>query len=188
MTIYTIGHSNHPLEKFIEILHRFEIQIVVDVRSNPYSKYHPQFNYSVFKKSISNAGFTYEYIGDKIGGIYSDPDVQFIDGGVDYSKIASFQKFINGIDHLIHLSERYPHIVIMCAEKDPYFCHRFALISHALSKKDVITHHIIGEGTDTISNYELEDKMWSEYGRKYTLDELYAHHNWKLFHEGEESP
>ena len=173
---------------YMRYLHTFNIQLLVDVRSIPYSKYNPQFNYGGFKKSMANACFAFEYLGDKIGGKYSDPDVCFIDGGVDYSKVACLQKFIRGIDQLIHLSEMHPHIVIMCAEKDPYFCHRFALISRALSKKNVITHHILTEGSDTISNSEFENKMRSEYGSTNTLDELYSHHNRRMFHKGEYSP
>lgn len=182
MTIYTIGHSNHSIQTFLGFLHRFDIKLLVDVRSNPYSKYHPQFTYDVFKMHLNNENFTYQYSGDKIGGIYPGNDLQFIDGGVDYSKVECLQTFVDGIDHLIQLSNEYTDLVIMCAEKDPYYCHRFVLISHALSKKGVITEHILPEESDIISNARLEDKMKSEYGSKYPLDELYSHHNWVMFH------
>jgi len=182
LTIYTIGHSNHQLEVFFGFFQTFDIQLLVDIRSVPYSKYHPLFNYDSLKENVTLEGFAYQYLGDKIGGKYSDGNVQFIDGGVDYSKVASLQKFVDGIDDLIKLSHEYTNIVLMCVEKDPFFCHRFALISHALSKKSIITKHILSKEGDVMSNPELEDKMRSEYGPDYSLDELYSHHNWVLFH------
>ncbi len=182
MTIYTIGHSNHQLKTFLGLLHKFEIQLLVDVRSNPYSKYNPHFTYGFLKERVIQEDIAYLYLGNTIGGKYSDSNVQFIDGGVDYSKVACLLKFINGIDHVIQVSNEHAHIVMMCAEKDPYFCHRFVLISHALSKKGIITHHILSEKGDTIQNDELEEKMRLEYGKNYSYDELYSHHNWVLFH------
>ena len=125
--------------------------------------------------------FAYQYAGDTIGGKYADPDLQFSDGGVDYSKVERLSKFVDGIDHLIRLSTGHVNPVLLCAEKDPYFCHRFALISHALSKKGIITRHILYEGSSTVSNTGLEDIMRSEYGEHVSLDELYSHHNRYLF-------
>lgn len=182
MTMYTIGHSNHPIQTFLDFLHRFHIQLLVDVRSNPYSRYHPQFNYDVFKISVNNENVIYHYGGDKIGGNYSDNNLQFTDGGVDYSKVECSQKFSQGIDHLIQLGVKHTNVVIMCAENDPFFCHRFGLISHALSKKNIITEHILPKEKDTLTNVELENKMRSAYGEMYSLDELYVHHNWIMFH------
>lgn len=183
MTIFTIGHSNHPIQIFLGFLHYFTIQLLVDVRSNPYSKYHPQFTYDTLKKYLTAEDYLYIYLGDKIGGIYPDNNLQFIDGGVDYSKVESLQKFRVGIDQLIHLSNEYENLAIMCSEKDPYFCHRFVLISHVLSKKGIITHHILPGASNTISNVELEDRMRSDYGSNCSLDEVYSHHNRVMFHE-----
>ena len=42
MTIYTIGHSNYPEEKLIDMLKNYNIDTVVDIRGTPYSKYNVQ--------------------------------------------------------------------------------------------------------------------------------------------------
>jgi uncharacterized protein (DUF488 family) len=182
MTIFTIGHSNYSLQDFFGFLHRFDIHLLVDIRSNPYSKYHPHFTYTLFKKSLEDEHFTYQYLGDKIGGKYSDPNLQFIDGGVDYAKVESLLIFRDGINLLVQLNNDYANIAIMCGEKDPYFCHRFTLISHALSKKSIVTYHILPEDIDAISNVVLEDKMRFDYEGINSIDELYSHHNWVMFH------
>jgi hypothetical protein len=158
---------------------------LIDIRSIPYSRYHSQFNYDTFKENVIKEGFAFLYLGDKIGGKYSESDMQFIDGGVDYTKVACSEKFIEGINELIKLSQINENIVLMCVEKDPYFCHRFALISQALSKKNIIANHILPGEKISIKNTEFENKMRAEYGAKYSLDELYSHHNWVLFHEKE---
>ena len=44
MKLYTIGHSNHSIDRFIQLLDENGIMILVDVRSAPYSRYNPQFN------------------------------------------------------------------------------------------------------------------------------------------------
>ena len=61
MMIYTIGHSNMTQESFALILKSFEIDIVVDVRSSPYSKFVPHFNRENIKKSLIENGMRYTY-------------------------------------------------------------------------------------------------------------------------------
>ena len=51
-TIFTIGHSTHTVTNFIELLNRYHIQVVCDVRSQPYSKYNKQFNQDSIKKNL----------------------------------------------------------------------------------------------------------------------------------------
>ncbi len=55
-TVYTVGHSNHQLEDFFQLLRRFAIRLVVDVRSSPYARYAVQFNRR-FSKALRRRGF-----------------------------------------------------------------------------------------------------------------------------------
>ena len=48
MKLYTIGHSNHSLDKFISLLKKHKIAALVDSRTSPYSKYNRQFIFSEF--------------------------------------------------------------------------------------------------------------------------------------------
>ena len=59
--IYTIGHSNMTQESFVLILKSFKIDIVVDVRSSPYSKFVHHFNRENIKKSLIENGMRYTY-------------------------------------------------------------------------------------------------------------------------------
>ena len=43
-TIYTVGHSTRSIEEFIDLLKRYGIEEVVDVRTIPRSRTNPKFN------------------------------------------------------------------------------------------------------------------------------------------------
>jgi uncharacterized protein (DUF488 family) len=48
MKLFTIGHSNHSLDKFIRLLEDNGIMTLVDVRTAPHSRYNPQFNFHTY--------------------------------------------------------------------------------------------------------------------------------------------
>ena len=62
MNIFTIGHSNYPVEKLIDMLKFYNINCVVDVRGTPYSKYNIQYNKETIKNTLIKAGFVYIYM------------------------------------------------------------------------------------------------------------------------------
>ena len=73
MELYTIGHSNHSLEKFIKLLNDNEIMILVDVRSAPYSSYNPQFNKDTLEFELPRHNLHYSFAGKYLGGRPTDP-------------------------------------------------------------------------------------------------------------------
>ncbi len=144
-TIFSIGHSNHSIEKFISLLKNSEVNMVVDVRSAPFSRMFPQFNQDALRKSLINHGIGYLFLGDQIGGRSNDPD-DYLDGQVIYKSLASKEAFKAGIKRLREGSLKY-QIAIMCSEKEPLDCHRTLLISEALVGNGVVVIHIHADGT-----------------------------------------
>jgi uncharacterized protein (DUF488 family) len=144
-TIFSIGHSNHSIDKFLSLLNDFEINMVVDVRSAPFSRMFPQFNQEAFKKSLSDNTIGYHYLGDQIGGRSNDPD-DYLDGQVLYKSLARKEAFKLGINRLKEGSVKY-QIAIMCSEKEPLDCHRTLLVSEALARSGVVVRHIHADGT-----------------------------------------
>ena len=59
VSVFTIGHSNHPSEKFRALLQQHSIEALMDVRSAPYSRFHPQFNRKQLEAAIPAAGIRY---------------------------------------------------------------------------------------------------------------------------------
>ncbi len=66
--IKTIGHSNHPIERFVDLLKKGGVELLVDVRSVPYSRRFPQFSREALAKSLETAGITYVWEGEALGG------------------------------------------------------------------------------------------------------------------------
>ena len=140
--LYSIGHSNKTIEDLIRELRLYGIQYLVDVRSMPYSKYHPQFNREPLKAIINETGdIKYGYMGDAIGGLPADEDC-YTSGKVDYGKIKMKPIFISGIERLIKANEQGYKTCVMCSEGDPSMCHRSKLIGEALRDRGIILQHI----------------------------------------------
>ncbi len=142
--IYTIGHSNITQESFIEILKLFRIQIVVDVRSTPYSKYVPHFNRENIDESLKENNIKYIFLGSYIGGKPKD-DKYYLDGKVDYNLIGKTEHYKEGINKIIELNTGYK-LVLMCSEEDPISCHRHNLITQSLVRKVFEVIHIRKNG------------------------------------------
>ena len=139
--IYTIGHSNLDLDRFIDALRVFEIATVVDVRTMPYSRFAPWFNREALKTELENAGIGYRFAGDFLGGRPTDPtcyfrgvvppnDANFL-REVDYVEVSRRPWFRRGISRVLALAEDGT-VALMCSEEDPNMCHRYHLISQAL--------------------------------------------------------
>jgi uncharacterized protein (DUF488 family) len=73
MVLYTIGHSNHPIERFLQLLVDHGIQCLADIRTTPYSRFNPQFNRATLQNTLTQQGINYEYLGAELGGRPSDP-------------------------------------------------------------------------------------------------------------------
>jgi len=139
---FTIGYGDNPIDLFITFLQNVSIDAIIDVRSSPYSRFNPHFNRENLEKSLNLNEIGYWYMGDKIGGRYTDPGLLFPDGTVNYRKIQNTEKFQEGINEVLSIISSGKKITLMCAEKEPERCHRFALISPVLQSKGISVIHI----------------------------------------------
>jgi uncharacterized protein (DUF488 family) len=156
--IYTIGHSNHGLETFLTLLRNHGIQVVVDVRSAPYSRYVLHFNKLEIEHVLTADGLKYIFMGDVIGGKPSGSYFTNTAGTVDYKKLAAAESFQQGLDRLIKGMNDGWIIALMCAEEDPSKCHRHHLIARALEmKRGVDVIHIRADSTKIRAKKLLED-------------------------------
>ncbi len=143
--IYTIGHSNHSMTAFFDLLERFGINVLVDVRSNPFTRYSLHFNHDPLKVSIQNAGLKYLFLGKELGGKPKEEEFYDAGGYILYERIAESSKFKGGIERLLKGVESY-RIVLMCGEENPAECHRRLLIGQVLGEHGIDVLHIRGNG------------------------------------------
>ncbi|MEE8431315.1 MAG: DUF488 domain-containing protein, partial [Candidatus Desulfatibia sp.] len=148
--VYTIGHSDHAIEKFISLLKQHGITAVADVRSAPYSRYHSQFIKDALADSLKKEEIAYVFLGKELGAKPDDPSC-YKNGKVDYSRITEREEFKSGLERVLAGVIKY-RIALMCAEKEPLDCHRTILISHNLKLMGVSIKHILSDGT--IENHE----------------------------------
>jgi uncharacterized protein (DUF488 family) len=140
--IFSIGHGNKAITRFLNELETFHIDYLVDVRSKPYSKYHPQFDRESLKVSLLNSEIKYLYLGDDLGGLPNDSSC-YVDGKVNYDALKKTEYFKAGINRLLTAHEKHLNVAIMCSESKPEECHRSKAIGDALSVKSVSVEHII---------------------------------------------
>jgi len=164
--IFTIGHSNLDIVSFIELLQANSIQVVVDVRSAPYSRYVPHFNKNGIEAAVNEAGMKYIFMGDAIGGKPSDPGFLAKDGRVLYEKLSATGNFQQGLDRLTKGLADGWSIVLVCAEEDPLKCHRHHLIARELElKRSIPVWHIRSDGRiirakEMLGNYPTQAKLF----------------------------
>jgi uncharacterized protein (DUF488 family) len=139
--VFTIGHSNYALEHFLELLAAHHIDVIVDVRSSPFSKYSPHFNQDNLKLAIKNAGRKYLYLGRELGGMPKDSSYYDDEGYVLYWKLAESPLFVAGIERLRKGIASYT-VALMCGEENPSHCHRRLLVGRALGDAGVSVLHI----------------------------------------------
>jgi uncharacterized protein (DUF488 family) len=145
VNIYTVGHSNHPIEKLLALLRQHAITAIADVRSVPYSRRNPQFNTKPLTVSLDAYGISYVHLGKELGARSDDPACYDQDGRVQYRLLAQTQLFNQGIERVLTGAQRY-RVALMCAEKEPLDCHRTLLVSRALEKRGAAITHILADG------------------------------------------
>lgn len=145
-TVYTIGHSNHAWDHFLQLLQQAGIDAVADVRSEPRSRYAPHFDAEAIRRGLSEAGIAYAQFGDSLGGRPADARYYDADGHVRYDRLAASPAFLAGIARLSRGVESH-RVALLCSEEDPVGCHRRLLVGRVLRARGLTVLHIRGDGT-----------------------------------------
>jgi len=144
-SIFTIGHSTHPQERFIALLRQHGVTALCDVRSKPYSRVNPQFNREELEKALLAHGIAYRFLGKELGARSDDPNC-YEGGKVRYSRLAETGLFKLGIKRVLRGMKDDFRIALMCAEKEPLDCHRTILVARHLAALGVAIEHIHADG------------------------------------------
>lgn len=129
--LFTIGHSTHTIEKFIQLLNQHDINCIVDVRSTPYSQYIPTFNKENISIELKSRNIQYIHMGNEFGARRDNGELYSEDGRLDFEKTVKDKAFQEGIKRIENGLEKGYRIAFMCAEKNPVDCHRCILVGKA---------------------------------------------------------
>lgn len=171
--LFTIGHSDHELEYLLELLRQTGVTAVADVRSQPYSRWRPQFNRPELKEGLRRHGLGYIFLGAELGGRPDDRDLYDEQGRVDYERVRATEIFRRGLDRLCTVAAEH-RVALLCAEEDPLDCHRGLMIAPALAERGLAPAHIRGGG-EVESAVRFEERLLAVTGvGEGILDGLFA--------------
>lgn len=145
MAIFSIGCGRKEEDKFLRELNSFKIEFVIDVRSNPYSRWVEGYNRENLERLVKDNNIDYLFMGNVIGGKPLSNDFFDEDGFYDYKKMAEHWAFSGGLSKIKNFCDQGKTFAILCAEQDPLLCHRTRLIGRELYfRHGINTMHIIG--------------------------------------------
>lgn len=160
-TIYTIGYTTFDIDNFIEELKEQNITCVVDVRSFPKSSYYKDFDSDVLESRLKKEGILYRNYAFEFGARQEDKSL-YPNGYLDFeifSKTENFKQGVTKLDSGIKLNQSF---ALMCAEKDPYNCHRCIMVSRFLQEYNFEIIHIVGHN-QFVSQKDIEKRLINEY-------------------------
>lgn len=170
-TLFTIGHSNHTIEHFIDLLREHEVQAVADVRSVPYSGFAPQFSREAIRASLEAHSIKYVFLGEELGGRSDNPACYDGEGRVQYDVLKRETTFKEGMQRVFDGLKKY-RVALMCTEKDPMDCHRAIHIALSFIREyGLDIAHIRADGS-LESHEELEDRLRRLYKRKLPSEDM----------------
>lgn len=156
--LFTIGHSNHSIEHFLELLSAHQISSIADVRSSPYSKYAPHFSKAPLEHALREATIDYTFLGQELGARRREEDC-YVGERACYSRIAALPIFQRGLERLLEGVEDF-NVSLLCSESDPMDCHRSILVCRELKRlcPEFEIRHVLGDGTDE-GQEEFEERL-----------------------------
>ena len=162
--VYTVGHSDYRIDSFLGIISEYwgDRTYLVDVRSVPFSSNAPQFNADFLKNALRAVGIHYVHMGKELGARRDELEAYNSDNQVDFIKTARLDLFQQGIQRIKKGLSLSCNIILMCAEKSPLECHRFALVARNLCEQGIQVNHILGHH-DVITQAQAEELLISKY-------------------------
>lgn len=150
-TVYSIGHSNHTISQFCNLLHDHKIDYLIDIRSVPFSRYYPQFNQKPLMEVMEKENIQYIFLGNELGGrikdttCYKNDSIPTIKNGyamfLNYDVIKAKEWFTVGIQKIYSLVENGT-CAIMCSEENPEKCHRELIVGRKIKEDGYFLSHI----------------------------------------------
>ena len=142
--ILTIGHSTHPIEKFLELLAVHGVEQLMDVRTIPKARRNPQYNTDALAEALQAAHIHYRHMPGLGGLRHARRDSvntgwrnMSFRGYADYMQTAAFEE---SLADCLALAKR-ERVALMCAEAVPWRCHR-SLIADALIVRGIDAREI----------------------------------------------
>ena len=170
--IFTVGHSNHDLDYFMDLIKKYNIDTLIDVRSIPASKYNPQYNKDGLSYSLKKDNIKYLHFDKEFGGRHDDEIFLDNDGIVNFESFRKSHQFQSGVERVDIGIEKGYKIALMCSEGDPLDCHRFSMVSVYLEEIGISVKHIMKDGS-LKTHQDLEKDLLVKFHKKLPKPDLF---------------
>lgn len=160
--LFTIGHSQYSVKYFVEVLNKYGIDYLLDVRSIPYSKYAEQYNKESISKELNHVNIKYVFMGNYFGARPQNMELYNDEGYLDFERVRKSQDFCKGIENVIMGLNQGHRIALMCTEKEPIDCHRAILVARAFELRMVYAKHILSNGK-ILTQKQLDEQLLEKY-------------------------
>ncbi|MFZ7274969.1 DUF488 family protein [Avibacterium avium] len=144
--IYSIGHGGRTIETFLNLLKEYQIDFLIDVRTNPFSRFHSHFNKEYLEEYCKRHSIRYLFLGDDLGGKPKDRSCYDEEGHILYDNVMEKDFFIRSANRLITAYKKNLRVACMCSELKPCECHRSKMIGRYLSNQNIEMSHIDENG------------------------------------------
>lgn len=150
ITVYTIGHGRHAWQDFLELLQKYEIKFLCDVRSIARSRW-VQFNGKVLEANLRENGIGYEWLPET---------------GGKFKPVA--EDLNRGVERILEIAAEMK-TAIMCSESQPLTkhkiskanCHRVGMLAPLLKAKGAARIvHILPDGDSIEFDETAVDSIW----------------------------
>ena len=160
--LFTIGHTNHSQEEFLQLLRANNITYLLDVRSTPFSQFTSQFNKDVIAAFLKKNGVNYNHMGKFFGARPMDKSLYAEQGYLDFEKARASKNFQKGLENVTLGLNKGFNIVLMCTEKDPFDCHRAIMVARGFELTGFDVSHIFPDGK-IITQAEFNNRLLDKY-------------------------
>ena len=158
-TVYSIGYAGfgNDSASFIDTLKHFGINVLVDVRSSPFSAYYTAYNREPLEKALLVERIYYRNYANEFGARQDDRSF-YPNGYLDFDLFSESEAFQSGVDKILKAMDAGYTVAFMCAEKEPVTCHRAILVTRAFSKKGIPVLHIL-PNLQTKTQADIEEEL-----------------------------
>lgn len=160
--VYTIGYTSFNINKFVDVLKKYHINCLIDVRSTPKSSYFKDYNDTALMPLLNKNGIIYRNYKKEFGARQENKSFYNTNGYLDFNIFAQSSQFKDGINKIKTAQNMGYVVCLMCAEKDPINCHRAILIARNLNLNGFEVEHILAS-EDLCNQKEIDNILIEKY-------------------------
>jgi len=160
--LYTIGYSGFSVPDFIDVLKRYRINVIIDVRSTPFSSYFSAYNKEHLERLLKSHHIYYRNYAKEFGAQQIERRFYTAQGYLDFELFTASDIYHHGYQKIEDGLKQEYVFAFMCAEKDPMDCHRSIMVSKTFNDHGYSVLHLL-PAKNPVSQVDIEERLLDKY-------------------------